>query len=192
MGQEAIDETEWILGGLPQMIADCKARKIDLILTKSLSSIKRNTKDSLKLIYDLSTMNPPVGVYFEDNNFYSLQDKTRIFLPLLIETAAWESEYKGKRIGCISFTLNYKDILKDARTRKGMTQQEVAETASIAMRHYQMFETGRRDLTNASFRVVLAICRTLDIEPTDLIRELPISKRNATRSKKKCYTCLEE
>ena len=59
-------------------------------------------------------------------------------------------------------------ILRAARMSKGMTQQAVADAAGIHMRHYQMFESGARDLLNASFRIACAICRTLDIEPESL------------------------
>ena len=67
-------------------------------------------------------------------------------------------------------------ILKTARKSKGMTQQEVADAVGINMRHYQMFESGARDLLNASFRVAYAICKVLDIEPESLLHlpSLPI------------------
>ena len=59
-------------------------------------------------------------------------------------------------------------ILKAARKSKGMTQQTVADAAGIHMRHYQMFESGTRDLLNASFRVAYAVCKALDV-PIELM-----------------------
>ena len=64
------------------------------------------------------------------------------------------------------------NLLKKARRYKGMTQQEVADAAGVHMRHYQMFKCGARDLLNASFRIGMAICNTLDIEPEALILAL--------------------
>lgn len=189
-GQKTTDKTDLCLGGFPQMLADCRAGKIDLILTKSLSSIKRNTEDCLRFVYRLSMMNPPVGIYIEDIGLYSLQSTGKFFLPFFLEMAIWESENKGKQIGCVA--LNDKSTLKTARMQKGLTQKEVAETANIAMRHYQMFECGKRDLANASFRVAMAVCRALDIEPKILLGEHPITKRTAAKGAEKSYNHTEE
>ena len=59
-------------------------------------------------------------------------------------------------------------ILKTYRKQKSMTQQEVADAAGINLRHYQMFESGTRDLLNASFRVAYAVCKALDV-PIELM-----------------------
>ena len=42
------------------MIDDCKAGKIDMIITKSISRFARNTLDCLKYIRELKDMNIPV------------------------------------------------------------------------------------------------------------------------------------
>jgi len=62
----------------------------------------------------------------------------------------------------------FDNTLKEARIAKGMTQQQVADKAGIAMRHYQQFECGNRNLLNASFRITMAICFALDIDPRSL------------------------
>lgn len=36
--------------------------------------------------------------------------------------------------------MELKDIIKEARKKKGLTQREVAEAVGIALRHYQQFE----------------------------------------------------
>jgi len=56
------------------------------------------------------------------------------------------------------------NTLKRARKMKGMTQQNVADKANISLRHYQKFESGERDLNNASFRIGLSVCKALGIE----------------------------
>jgi len=60
-------------------------------------------------------------------------------------------------------------LLKERRVSKEMTQQQVADRAGLNMRHYQMFENGKREITNASFRLVMAVCDAMDIEPKKLL-----------------------
>ena len=54
------------------MIEDCKAGKIDLILTKSISRFARNIVDCLSVVETLKNLNPPVGIKFETDNIYTL------------------------------------------------------------------------------------------------------------------------
>ncbi|WP_455391069.1 recombinase family protein, partial [Frisingicoccus sp.] len=49
--------------GFNRMIADAKAGKIDLILTKSISRFARNTVDTLQTVRELSTLK--IEVIFE-------------------------------------------------------------------------------------------------------------------------------
>ena len=49
-----------------RMIRRCRQRKIDLILTKSISRFARNTVDSLKYIRALKGMG--IGIIFEKEN----------------------------------------------------------------------------------------------------------------------------
>ena len=48
------------------MIEDCKAGKIDLILTKSISRFARNTVDTLMTVRNLQRMG--ISVFFEKEN----------------------------------------------------------------------------------------------------------------------------
>jgi DNA-binding XRE family transcriptional regulator len=166
MGQKPSERSTGCMGGLPEMIVDCKAGRIDLIITKSPSTLKRNMMDCFGLINTLLRIKPPVGIYFEDNGLCSLDNSTWFMLPILSEIAAWESKNKGQSIG--GTVISYTDKLKAARLRKGMTQQDVANNAGINLRHYQMFEGGKRDLVNASFRTVMAVCKALDVNPESL------------------------
>ena len=50
-------------GGFMQMIDDCRARKIDMILTKSISRFARNTVDCLNYTRELKELN--IAVKFE-------------------------------------------------------------------------------------------------------------------------------
>ena len=52
--------------GFNRMIQDCKKRKIDLILTKSISRFARNTLDSIQYVRMLKQMG--IAVVFEKEN----------------------------------------------------------------------------------------------------------------------------
>jgi hypothetical protein len=51
-----------------RMIEDCKAGRIDLIITKSLSRFARNTVDTLTYLKLLKDLSPSVDVWFEREN----------------------------------------------------------------------------------------------------------------------------
>ena len=54
-----------------QMIDDCKAGKIDLIITKSIARFARNTLDCIENVRILQNLSSPVGVFFETENLYT-------------------------------------------------------------------------------------------------------------------------
>lgn len=63
-----------------EMIEACKRGQYDLIVTKSLSRFSRNLDDCISCVEMLKGLTPPVGVYFEIDNLYSLgEDAERIF-----------------------------------------------------------------------------------------------------------------
>lgn len=166
-GQKYAEKTEPFMGGIGQLIYDCKNGKIDLIITKSPSTINRNIFVCINLINDLQRIKPPVGIYFENNGLYSLQEDISIYLLMLSALAMQESESKDKHVGCIDYSKA--SFLKRTRKNKDMTQQEVADRANINIRHYQMFECGSREITNASFRLVMTLCDVLGIDPKELM-----------------------
>ena len=58
------------------------------------------------------------------------------------------------------------DSLREQRHRLGLTQKQVAERAEISLQQYQKFESGERDIMNASFRIT---CRVLEALELDVI-----------------------
>lgn len=70
------------------MIEDCKAGKIDLIVTKSVSRFARNVVDCIKYARDLRALSPPVGIYFETENINTLSQNGELLLPS-ISWAIW-------------------------------------------------------------------------------------------------------
>ncbi|MGN8887355.1 recombinase family protein [Blautia sp. HCP28S3_G10] len=73
--------------GMQQLIEDCKAGKIDLILTKSIARFARNIVDCLSVIETLKNLDPPVGVKFEADNIYTLDSNGRMILTILASVA---------------------------------------------------------------------------------------------------------
>jgi transcriptional regulator with XRE-family HTH domain len=63
-----------------------------------------------------------------------------------------------------------KDILTEARKKLGLTQQQVADKAGVAMRHYQMFEGGKRKLSSSSFWTASKILQALELDATTFAR----------------------
>ena len=52
-----------------RMIADCRAGKIDLIITKSISRFARNTLDCLNYVRELKDLG--IGIICEKKDFYT-------------------------------------------------------------------------------------------------------------------------
>lgn len=91
-----------------RMIEDCKAGKIDLILTKSISRSARNYVDCGQIVRDLMDLNPPVGVRFESENLFTLKMQGEMQLMMFSGIAQEESRIKSNamnasiemRFGC--------------------------------------------------------------------------------------------
>lgn len=79
-----------------QMIEDCHAQKIDLILTKSVSRFARNIIDCIGYIRELKAMNPPIGIFFETENIYSLNPNSEMSLSFIATLAQEESHTKSE------------------------------------------------------------------------------------------------
>ena len=77
------------------MIADCYAGKIDVIITKNVSRFARNVVDCLSVVRKLAQMNPPVGVKFETEGFFSLDNTSEMILTVLAAAAQEESKTKS-------------------------------------------------------------------------------------------------
>lgn len=78
-----------------RMIEDCKAGKIDLILTKSISRFARNYVDCGQIVRELMDLNPPVGVRFESENLFTLKMQGEMQLMMFSGIAQEESRIKS-------------------------------------------------------------------------------------------------
>lgn len=79
-----------------RMISDCKAGKIDLIITKSVSRFARNVVDFLGMVRMLYEHTPPIGVFFEAENIFSLNETSNMALSFQATMAEEESRNKSR------------------------------------------------------------------------------------------------
>lgn len=79
-----------------RMIDDCKAGKIDLIVTKSVSRFSRNVLDCLSVVRELAELEPKVGVFFQTENINTLSRDSEIYLTILSAFSQEESRAKSE------------------------------------------------------------------------------------------------
>lgn len=74
---------------LIRLVSDCKAGKVDFIVTKSISRFARNTVDCLDISRRLLELKVPI--YFEKENINTSEMESELFLSILSTMAAGES-----------------------------------------------------------------------------------------------------
>ena len=79
-----------------RMIRRCKAKKIDLILTKSISRFARNTLDTINYTRMLRAMG--IGVIFEKENINTLDMDSEVLITMLGAFAQAESESISRNV----------------------------------------------------------------------------------------------
>ena len=67
---------------LARLLADCKAGRIDLVITKSAARISRSLNTLMGFVRELAYLKPPVGVYFEDTKINTLEKDKLLFLSM--------------------------------------------------------------------------------------------------------------
>ena len=142
--------------GFNQMIQDCKKRKIDLILTKSISRFARNTLDSIQYVRTLKQMG--IAVVFEKENINTATMNSEMILTVLSAFAQAESESisqnvaRGKRMGYKhgKFAFPYGRIIGYRKGADGKPEiiPEQAEVIAIRLCLYcmktQIFNDGNK------------------------------------------------
>lgn len=86
---EALTGTNDSRAEFQRMLTDCRAGKIDMIITKSISRMARNTVTMLETVRELKSLN--IDVYFEKENIHSLSEDGELMLTILASFAQEES-----------------------------------------------------------------------------------------------------
>ncbi|HPD89246.1 MAG TPA: recombinase family protein [Oscillospiraceae bacterium] len=79
-----------------KMIEDCRAGKIDAVITKSVSRFGRNTVDTLVYTRELKILG--IDIYFEKENLHSTSPDGELMLTLMAAFAESESESMSENI----------------------------------------------------------------------------------------------
>jgi len=79
-----------------RMIKDCQDGKIDLIVTKTVARFARNILDCIGHVRQLAAMQPPIGVFFETENIYTLNSNSEMLLSFMATMAQEESHNKSE------------------------------------------------------------------------------------------------
>lgn len=86
---EAITGTKEERPGFQHMLEDCRKGKIDLILTKSISRLARNTVTLLETVRGLKALG--VDIFFEEQNIHSMSSDGELMMTILASYAQEES-----------------------------------------------------------------------------------------------------
>ncbi|NFE94374.1 recombinase family protein [Clostridium botulinum] len=86
---EALTGTKEQRPEFQRLLEDCRSGKIDMIITKSISRLARNTVTMLETVRELKDLN--VNVYFEKENIHSLSGDGELMLTILASFAQEES-----------------------------------------------------------------------------------------------------
>lgn len=74
-----------------RMMQDARDGKIDMIITKSISRLSRNTEDTLRYTRELRLLSPPVKIYFEKENLDTFDVSSDFVITILSALAQAES-----------------------------------------------------------------------------------------------------
>ena len=134
--------------GFNQMIEDCLAGRIDLVLTKSISRFARNTVDTVTTIRKLKEKG--VGVYFEKENIFTTDSKGEFLLTLMSSLAQEESRSisenvtwgQRKRMADGKVSIAYSQFLGYDKGSEKYTMVVNEEQAITVRRIFYMFLQG--------------------------------------------------
>ena len=134
--------------GFNRMIKDALDKKIDLIVTKSVSRFARNTVDTLTTVRKLKEKG--VEVYFEKENIYTLDSKGELLITIMSSLAQEESRSisenvtwgQRKRFADGKVSLPYKNFLGYEKGKDGVPKI-VEKEAKIVRLIYRLFLEGK-------------------------------------------------
>lgn len=86
---EALTGTKDSRDGFQRLLADCRAGKVNMILTKSISRFARNTVTLLETVRELKSLG--VDIFFEEQNIHTMSSEGELMLTILASYAQEES-----------------------------------------------------------------------------------------------------
>ena len=91
--------------GFQKLMKDCMDGKIDMIITKAVSRFARNLLDCIKWVEALQNHDPPVRVFFEQENLDTMSQTSGIILFVLATRWRCRMVTAGTRKSCKSMNL---------------------------------------------------------------------------------------
>lgn len=79
-----------------RLLADCRARKIDMVIAKSITRLARNTVTLLETARELKTLG--IDIYFEKEHIHTLSSDGELMLTLLASFAQEESRSASENV----------------------------------------------------------------------------------------------
>lgn len=86
---EAVSGTKDGRDGFQRLLADCRAGKVNMIMTKSISRFARNTVTLLETVRELKSLG--VDIFFEEQNIHTMSAEGELMLTILASYAQEES-----------------------------------------------------------------------------------------------------
>ena len=93
---EALTGTKENRDDFQRLIEDCRAGKIDLVITKSISRFARNTVTLLNTVRELKSLG--IGVFFEEQNINTLNAEGELLITILASYAQEESRSASENV----------------------------------------------------------------------------------------------
>lgn len=144
---EALTGTKENRGSFQRLIEDCRAGKIDLVITKSISRFARNTVTLLNTVRELKLLG--IGVIFEEQNINTLTADGELMMTILASYAQEESLSASENIkwriqndfkqGILPMSVQH--IYGYSRTQDGGLEI-VPDEAEVVKRIYSLFLDG--------------------------------------------------
>lgn len=134
-----------------RMLTDCRAGKIDMIITKSISRFARNTVTMLETVRELKSIG--IDVYFEKENIHSTSGDGELMLTILASFAQEESRSVSENCKW-RIRHNYEEgIPNNFRVygyRMKNRELEINETEAAVVRLiFEMYDSGKGSMVIA-------------------------------------------
>lgn len=79
-----------------RLIKKAKQGEYDIIITPSFIKLSNHLTDTVDTIRELKALTPPVGIYFEIEEFFSLGEEGDLLMNMACLFAEWESRHKSR------------------------------------------------------------------------------------------------